>query len=154
MTISNRPHLHSSSFFYLMLSASRCSVSICLSYSAHMLRISSSCSSLLWGRGGGSPTTSPPALGGKGGGGGDPRSCTGVVRTGGGGGGLPAVAVWISVPSWPTTAFRLVVIIRGPMVVVGVPSSSGASSTLVRLWDIRLSPPSCRLKSVDIRESG
>jgi hypothetical protein len=60
---------------HLTLMASLCSVSICLSYSAHMLRMSSSWSSLLCGLRGG---TSPPAsahFGGRGGGGGDEDFC-------------------------------------------------------------------------------
>ncbi len=59
-------------------------------------------------------------------------TATGVVRIGGGGGLVP---VWTSVPSGPTTAFRLVVIRIVPPLLEA--ASSGASSTLVRLWLIR-----------------
>ena len=66
---------------YLRLSATLCSSSICLSYSAHMFSISSSFSSLLRGRGGG---VSAACLGGRGGGA-TAGDCRGVVRGGGAG---------------------------------------------------------------------
>jgi hypothetical protein len=55
--------------------ASLCSVSICLSYSAHMLSMSSSWSSLLCGLRGGTRLPASPHFGGRGGGGGDEDFC-------------------------------------------------------------------------------